>query len=64
MTDTRKCPKCGTRMAFSNRRNKGGLVVKRRVCECGHVDAIHLREVIVEIVEIRRRGRTRQTPAA
>jgi hypothetical protein len=48
-------------MAFTHRRHKGGLVVKRRRCECGHIDAIHLREVIVEIVDISRRVRTNKT---
>jgi hypothetical protein len=64
MSDTRKCPKCGQRMAFSHRRNKGSVIVKRRVCKCGHVDSVHLRETIVEIVEIARRVRTNKDDAA
>ena len=59
ISDARQCPACGRRMAYthSRPRGEGSLIERRRLCACGHLDTIYIREQVVAIVEVSRRAR-------
>lgn len=51
-----QCPKCGARMAATHSRERGGLIDRRRVCRCGHVDRAFIQpERIVKVIPVVRK---------